>query len=513
MSEDSVVRTSSNNALVGVANPHTIVLKRAPPPEVLDEDTYIDAMSDIIERDFFPGLKKLKLQNEFLDAVQSADLGRAKSLGLQLHRMATGAAGTTSSGHNPPAPEPGSDKKLDSSLGLDAFQTKYTSEDNASFSAILQKQNDERREKYHWFFEKESGRMLLANGEPEMKKSAGLIEAPAGGSLETKQIDTWKFKAKNELMYPLEGAPQTLGDLKEARGPPKSISHSATRFTSSHSTKDVLQASRESAERLQTQEVWREMAKTTPALFPNAGSETPDGGSNKGFNMVPSTPSLEPHKDIDPSELMTWGMIEGTPLLLESGGDHSGSGPAFSIAPTPKREQILDKLAGEASKSLRKRATGKESFLKPLTPSRHGGLTPSHPFASRSDLTPKRGATPSYRAGTPITKAAQDLFAKGSKSGSSLLALAAARGIGGDPQLRATYSSPAIGTARRPSSVSSISRATPNPLSARSATPSQPSKKPSTSAASTSSSSKPASMHQSEKSQDFGTITDDLLNF
>ncbi|KAI8851959.1 nuclear protein Es2-domain-containing protein [Chytridium lagenaria] len=507
----ALVKPESAVAVNGITDPHKIYLKRVPSPEALDEDNYIDAVSDIIERDFFPGLKRLKLQNEFLGAVQSADLARAKALGMELHRMATGAPGTpgghrsntprmetpTVTGFTPYAESNASEtpkmntsikrKALDTSLSLDAFQTKYTSEDNASFSMILKKQNEEKKQKYYWYFEKETGRMRLENGDgAKSGKSVGLLE---GGSLETKSIETWKFKAKNDLMYHVDGAAQTLGDLKEQKGPPKSISHNATRFAPTYTTKDVMQASREAAERLQTQEVWREMAKATPALFPS-GSETPDAARINGFSLVPSTPS---------------------------GSDHSGVGPAFSIAPTPKREQLLERLAEQASKSLRKRATG-TTFAKPLTPARPGT---GHATPRRSDLTPKRTAHTPLRAGTPLSKAAQDLLVKSKGSGSNLLAMAAARGFGGDAQLRASYSSPAIGVRRPSSSVGGTPKATPKgtPMAVkvgRGATPLQNPKAASEAVVKVNGQpgkTVPTFEELLERTKQGELITDDLLNF
>lgn len=46
-------------------------------------------------------------------------------------------------------------------------------------------------------------------------------------------------------------------------------------------------------------------------------SETPTVG---GYGFVSATPSPNPSQ-VDSSELMTWGMIEGTPLLI--GGDQT----------------------------------------------------------------------------------------------------------------------------------------------------------------------------------------------
>ena len=43
-------------------------------PVVLDEDTYTEAISFIIERDFFPNLVKMKAQQNYFQAQQSGTL-------------------------------------------------------------------------------------------------------------------------------------------------------------------------------------------------------------------------------------------------------------------------------------------------------------------------------------------------------------------------------------------------------------------------------------------------------
>lgn len=52
-------------------------------------------------------------------------------------------------------------------------------------------------------------------------------------------------------------------------------------------------------------------------MIVRSASQTPRVG---GYSFVPATPSPNPSQ-IDSSELMTWGMIEGTPLLI--GGDQT----------------------------------------------------------------------------------------------------------------------------------------------------------------------------------------------
>ncbi|KAJ3332138.1 hypothetical protein HDU76_001172 [Blyttiomyces sp. JEL0837] len=499
--------SSTSSAIISSSSSAHVYVKPPPPQEILDEDSYIQAVSDIIERDFFPSLKRLKVQNEFLDAVQAGDLPKAKELGMQLHRIATGRVGTDASkvpstpgslrvetpvvtGFTPMASqgsetprgsessfqphatidpaEPTADPKINTSMSLDSFQSRYTSEDNASFNLIMERTNEEKKRKYHWYFDKEKGQLLLDNGDGGSGAGSGsgdgslaltagasstsavkLIESGDGGF--AKPIDTWKYKARNELMYYPSGAPQTLADLKEQRGPPKAINHSATRLPTTHTTKDVIEASKQAADRLQTQQVWRDMAAATPALFPGHQSNDPVS-SGKSYDMVPSTPSLEPHADIDPSELMTWGMIEGTPLLVDSGGDHGSSAHAFKIPPTPRREVLGNKLAEEATRSLRHRTLGKGSLV---TGSAGSGSSLANTSRGKTPTTSGSGASPSpWAASTPrnmrapsplmrqqmLSPAAQKLLA--SKSGGSLFAKVSKGIVGGaDAQLRASYSS------------------------------------------------------------------------
>ncbi|AEO63277.1 uncharacterized protein THITE_70314 [Thermothielavioides terrestris NRRL 8126] len=141
------------------------------PKRVLDEDTYTEALSHIIARDFFPGLLESETQHEYLDALESKDEewiesasrrlrqvmtpGRRRTLATPL-RQPQAAAGKTplnfvgdtpasvASAATSAAATQGQ-PAVDTSLSLAAFQSKYTSEDNESFYKLLDKQNQKRR--------------------------------------------------------------------------------------------------------------------------------------------------------------------------------------------------------------------------------------------------------------------------------------------------------------------------------------------------------------------------------
>ncbi|ORY36989.1 hypothetical protein BCR33DRAFT_769927 [Rhizoclosmatium globosum] len=406
------------------AHPSQIHLPpQAPPSEILEEDAHLSNVSSIIERDFFPNLRRLRTQNEFLSAVEAGDFVRVRQLGEELKTLTSrnsscmkravgGASGTptsastgATSGISTPlvtgftplhtldattttATTEAAAEPVDPTLGLslDQYQATHTSEDNHSFSQLIHAENQERRRKYIWFFDKEQkGKLLLEGSQPKKDDSLLITNTPSDSSTlnpnahlleaaphNVAPVQTWKYQAKNALMYYQDAAPTTLADVlskPHAKLPPKSINHNATRLDSFSPSNDAVlrAASDAAADRLATQEVWRNMASATPALFPHgaASSSSTSAGTStapqvEGFTFVPSTPSLEPHADIDPEDLMTWGMIEGTPMLVDSGADHSST-KGFRIPDTPRREVVADKLAEKAKRDMKARVEGRTS--------------------------------------------------------------------------------------------------------------------------------------------------------
>ncbi|KAL2653004.1 hypothetical protein R1flu_021132 [Riccia fluitans] len=159
----------------------------------LHEDTYVAAVEKIIERDYFPDIPKLQNRLEWLSAVRTGDpvvireaqmniikrrrdKEREKGLGTAEPfstpgSVVSGAFSPMVSVRSSPAPSqvfmdtdgqilPSSssadiDPSVDTSLSLDMFLRRYTSEDNASFSKILEKVNKQKRERYKFLTEKE----------------------------------------------------------------------------------------------------------------------------------------------------------------------------------------------------------------------------------------------------------------------------------------------------------------------------------------------------------------------
>lgn len=71
--------SSSSRALV-VPEPVNLKQRARPKETVLDEDTYIDSLSTIIKRDFYPDLPKLEAQLEWMEAERVNDVDKMREL-------------------------------------------------------------------------------------------------------------------------------------------------------------------------------------------------------------------------------------------------------------------------------------------------------------------------------------------------------------------------------------------------------------------------------------------------
>lgn len=150
---------------------------------VLDEDEYTEALSRIIARDFFPSLVQLDATNDYLDAIRthdpaliSASVRRLADLQTPLAR---GAGPTDTPLHTPRTADgpPSKRARYDDGLSLDEFQARYTSEDNSSFTQILDEENRQRKGKWAWAWEAqrrvEAQRDKMIEGRERL-----LLEAP-----------------------------------------------------------------------------------------------------------------------------------------------------------------------------------------------------------------------------------------------------------------------------------------------------------------------------------------------
>lgn len=165
---------------------------------VLEEDEYTEALSHIIARDFFPSLVHLDATNEYLDALRSRD---PHLIGASVRRLEQVAAtpltpnrrrldaqtpSRTPYGYTAETPlhphsrnnEPQQKRvRYDTNMSVDEFQARYTSEDNSSFTQILDQENKTRKEKYGWAWEAQR-RVEEQRDRMIEHRERALIEAP-----------------------------------------------------------------------------------------------------------------------------------------------------------------------------------------------------------------------------------------------------------------------------------------------------------------------------------------------
>lgn len=255
------------------------------PTEVLDEDEYTEALSDIIERDYFPGLREAKAQEQYLQALDNKNprwireaerelrAAREGEVAKKVRRTSRDSrfdtprsykqAADTPVGHtgaetpvtiSGSVEETASKQDLNtSSHSLSSYQVKYTSEDNASFNTLLDKQNEKRRQKHAHLWTQDqripSQRLVAQRAQQqqlirdksdyESTNGKALIPLTTGAtSSRSAKPNSWKVSnPANTFMF----APQTsvdeqglmsTADLKEAmsKAGPKQIVHENTRF-------------------------------------------------------------------------------------------------------------------------------------------------------------------------------------------------------------------------------------------------------------------------------------------
>lgn len=393
-------------------------LPKRPRPNlaVLDEDSYVAAIEKIVERDFFPDIPKLQDRLEWLEAIRTGDpmIIRDAQLNIMQRRRdkaysAAGVTPTPSSVVSTPAsavahsphllvsPSPSSSFRtplrsflgqdaasldvrttpIDTSLSLDNFLKRYTSEDNASFSKIIDTANKKRREKYRFLSDEElvSPQDRIADREHNSTDGYGTSDQPVS------TLEGWSYKSKNLLMYDSaerEDAPLTEEE-KEVRlkSLSKEINIRNTRFhgnmfdaklrddeATATLFSPMLGVTPRSAwnladaDKLKVKYDLEELRKTPHVIAEEEVNKVLGRGGTSGYSYV-ATPSPAP--GVEESPFMTWGEIEGTPLRLEVedtpiGIGGSGEGPHFKIPAPPTRDRRAHSLSRDAARSLREKS-------------------------------------------------------------------------------------------------------------------------------------------------------------
>lgn len=404
------------------------------PAQVLDEDAYVDAVSHIIARDFYPGLLESEAQQEYMAALDSKNNEWIREAGRKLtqvmtpvpegHRRAGRGTGftprrSTALGETPRsyagdtsgrgranndfAPE--EQPKVDVNMSLGAFQSRYTSEDNESFNALLDKQNEKRAAKYTFLHQgnkipsarqiahRTREQKLLENGE---STSTALVKMNAAGEerqivasggpsedLDARPASVDSFRSRqgprNHFMFGPEGVEDTMITRaqvaeQKSNAAPKSVTYANTRFTTSSSAPEHVVPPSPSTSAIDGAIAGR--PKPTESESGYSGAETP---RVNGYAFVDAEPTPSEIGVPVTDEEADTAEREAVMQLLPK-ADEGGPNP-FSVKTRSKREDLHMKLVEKADMSRRKeKGGGRLHQLRSLgvTP----GRTPTPKFTS-----------------------------------------------------------------------------------------------------------------------------------
>jgi protein DGCR14 len=158
---------------------------------VLEEDEYTSALSQIIARDFFPSL----VGTDYLESQKpSQGLSDTPYTATQQTPFQLGETPFMRPGETPYFPvhdDEGPARKkrkvenkdggVNTDLSLDDFQARYTSEDNASFTSILNDENIQKKEWYKWAYDAERRVIGWKETEIRARETMLLTGGEAGG--------------------------------------------------------------------------------------------------------------------------------------------------------------------------------------------------------------------------------------------------------------------------------------------------------------------------------------------
>ncbi|KAJ6575236.1 nuclear protein DGCR14 [Mycena capillaripes] len=397
---------------------------------VLEEDEYMEALSKIIARDFFPSLVHLDATNGYLDALRSQDphlinasVRRLEEVGATPQRPLQTPGRTPYGGgpsetplRTPRGESPSKRARYDTDVSLDTFQARYTSEDNSSFTQILDEENRKRKERWGWAWDAQKRveaqrERLLADRERLMIEPQSVvgvrekfrIEAPTPAGLiedvkgKGKEKDTEGDEEKEEedkedgdkdgedkalVLVPSETAVDVMAPRKDTRSAGvdgwkfkarNSLMFAPDADESPYHThpagptgdpRAIIHGSTRLPEHDDSRSSSRAMsapASPTRSHINAAIMGTPyrpRSPTINNFSLVPNLPSPTP-EELGPSavkQLMTWGTLNATPRIISQSEDLPPPSTPFHIPAPSSREAISHKLSNNASKSLRVKA-------------------------------------------------------------------------------------------------------------------------------------------------------------
>ncbi|CAD5234060.1 unnamed protein product [Bursaphelenchus xylophilus] len=350
------------------------------PREVLPEDQFTEDLQKIIVRDYFPELPKLKAQKEYLDALESNDVEALRRIQMKFSADTLNGPAKTVRRYNPEerrfdvdtemeviANEEGRNEEEDANKPgpsnvvdiekhtVQSFVDNFVSEDTKSFHDVCKVDEEAHRKVHNWIYtaEEKHNEEFVRKAIPMAEEAdIQMIEArkPSDQKDRPNGLDNWSYKAKNTVLFNIEGAAPTAKEfVEQLKANQKVINKKATRI-------DVKSVG------------WKEPGSQQSAgkfVVPKvdiSGQIVEKSMSHGGFEALP-TPDPTPQPEDSP--FITWGQIDGTPFRLD-GGDMTPApdgAPSFKL-PEPTRREII---AHELADKIKKNNQAKREFSHQMT--------------------------------------------------------------------------------------------------------------------------------------------------
>lgn len=481
----ALTKRSTDTALM--APPLVKRIKR--PPKVLEEDDYTNALSQIIARDFFPGLQETQSQQEYLNALESNNSAWIVEAGQKLREVMTpltsgnrqrrsvrnsrfntpigtprhhgnsalsadktpvgwtgGATPSSTAGSEFSTSESILKPQIDTStLSLSAFQSKYTSEDNESFNALLDSQNENRRQKHAhlWTANNKipSPRQIAYRArERRLLEEKAAAEAANGGKelvpLTTgatdnrpAKPDSWRNKKPdNTFMFPAGSVEddgfESVAEAKAARSKagPKAVVYDNTRFASQTLNEDPAAAfvppspsllNTSIIARRDARRAARSDSQTTTTDDDYEGGETPRVNGYAYVDEDEEPEATPPPEEPSLRDLLAGQVGDGTPN-------------PFKLGETRRREDLHHRMVERDA--MKKRLKSAETVRTLETPGTPGGGGKGNLTPAAKKLLDRVGRTPVSRSGHAVERiAASDMWTPSGTPNRKRAGLAAGR--------------------------------------------------------------------------------------
>jgi len=414
------------------------------PSTVLEDEDYAEALDSIIERDYFPDLKRLRIESALLMAQNTNDFVTADRLQAKLENTFT----TPSSSRAPDTPlsvsgvsswngtefdgegcssmkkphfaklPSGQWIRLNTDVRLDKFHRKYTSKETAAFEALIIKDKKRRREKEEWIEDRErqhNKRVAVARAKTDTRDIT--IPDSLKNEVDMPVIST-KHEARNSFIFPVLNIPTQQGeDLSSKPNVQFKNTRLPTSMQRADKLPDVLQKQHDKMLQKERDEIY------------NAALFCADEASNVNANGGSTPFQYAPKNDGSKSPPMTYGRISSTPQVIDCHDKYQ-----FKMRdPTPRdlaAEQLEEKVKLKQREKVRKTAANrlkafgitKNTPMSLLTPSSlaasngslHGGK--SSPVGSLFLRNAQRAAKMIMRNATPRSSIGSSRASNGSQT-------------------------------------------------------------------------------------------------